>query len=161
MTFKKIKNLTLDILKFVVDEPRNVKITGPIHLGKAQKKGKGDDDTKEREPAHLASCINLDDGSECQIIVSAVALSVLTDDYPNDSYVGKCFEITKKKRVEGKQYFPYGVIEIEDPAITKAAEEAKAAAAAKAAEDAKAEDLAKPADTAKPAETSKHHGARR
>lgn len=115
MAFKRIKNLTLDILKFVENEPRHVKITGPIHLGKEQKKGKGDDDDKKREPAHLASCINLDDGAECQIIVSAVVFSVLTDEYPNESYVGRCFAITKKNRVQGKQYFPYGVEEIEDP----------------------------------------------
>jgi hypothetical protein len=111
--FKRVKNLTLDVLKFVELEPRHVKITGPIHLGKEQKTGKDDD--KKREPAHLAPCINLDDGSECQIIVSAVVLSTLQDEYPNDGYVGKCFAITKKARVAGKQYFPYGVEEIEDP----------------------------------------------
>lgn len=116
MSFKRVKNLTLDVLKFVENEPRYVKITGPIHLGKAQKKSKGDDDGKEREPAHLATCINLEDGAECQIIVSAVVLSVLTDEYPGEAYVGKCFAITKKTRVAGKQYFPYGVEEIEDPA---------------------------------------------
>lgn len=112
MTFKRVKNLTLDLLKFVEMQPRNVKITGPIHLGKDQK---ADEGGKKREPAHLAPCINLDDGTECQIIVAAVVLSVLTDEYPNESYVGKCFSITKKNRVEGKQYFPYGVEEIEDP----------------------------------------------
>lgn len=113
MAFKRIKNLTLDILKFVELEPRHVKITGPIHLGKEQKKGKGDEE-KAREPAHLAPCINLEDGSECQIIVAAVVLSVLEDEYPSGSYVGKCFAITKKNRVAGKQYFPYSVEEIED-----------------------------------------------
>jgi hypothetical protein len=118
MSFKKVKNLTLDVLKFVENEPRYVKITGPIHLGKEQKKSRksDDEDKKDREPAHLAQCINLEDGAECQIIVSAVVLSVLTDEYPNDGYVGKCFSITKKSRVAGKQYFPYGVEEIEDPA---------------------------------------------
>jgi hypothetical protein len=111
--FKRVKNLTLDILKFVENNPRHVKITGPIHLGKEQKSSKGDD--KKREPAHLAPCINLEDGAECQIIVSAVVLSVLNDEYPGEAYVGKCFAITKKNRVEGKQYFPYSVEEIEDP----------------------------------------------
>lgn len=134
MAFKKVKNLTLDVLKFVVDEPRYVKITGPIHLGKEQKKGKGDDEGKSREPAHLATCVNLDDGAECQIIVSAVVLSVLTDEYPNESYVGKCFEITKKKRVEGKQYFPYGVQEIEDPANVAGTAPASASEPAKVSE---------------------------
>lgn len=119
MAFKRVKNLTLDILKFVELQPRHVKITGPIHLGKEQKAGKDDDDKKsKRDPAHLATCINLEDGSECQIIVAAVVLSVLNDEYPNESYVGKCFAITKKNRVEGKAYFPYGVEEIEDPAAS-------------------------------------------
>jgi hypothetical protein len=112
MSYKRVKNLTLDILKFVEREPRHVKITGAIHLGKEQKAG---EDGKKREAAHLAPCINLDDGAECQIIVSAVVLSTLNDEYPNEGYVGKCFEIVKKDRVPGKQYFPYGVVEIEDP----------------------------------------------
>jgi len=114
MSFKRVRNLTLDILKFVENEPRYVKITGPIHLGKEQKAGKGDEE-KKRDPAHLAHCINLEDGSECQIIVSAVVMSVLDDEYPTETYVGKCFAITKKNRVPGKQYFPYSVEEIEDP----------------------------------------------
>jgi hypothetical protein len=114
MSYKRVKNLTLDILKFVELQPRYVKITGPIHLGKEQKGGK-DGEEKKREAAHLAPCINLEDGTECQIIVSAVVLSTLNDEYPNEGYVGKCFSIMKKERVPGKQYFPYGVEEIEDP----------------------------------------------
>ena len=114
--FKRVKNLTLDILKFVEGEPRHVKITAAMHVGKEQKP---DAEGKKHEPAILASCINLDDGAECQIIVSAVVRSTINDEYPNDGYVGKCFAITKKARVAGKQYFPYGVEEIEDPAGEK------------------------------------------
>jgi hypothetical protein len=111
-----VKNLTLDVLKFVENEPRYVKITGPIAIGKEQKSSrKGADESAKRDPAHLAPVINLEDGTECQIIVSAVVLSVLTDEYPENAYVGKCFSITKKNRVPGKQYFPYAVEEIEDP----------------------------------------------
>src|SRR5216684_5393072 len=117
--FKRVKNLTLDLLKFVENQPRHVKITGAIHLGKDQKTDK---EGKKREPAHLAPCINLDDGAECQIIVAAVVLSVLNDEYPNEAYIGRCFEIVKKNRVEGKQYFPYGVEEIEDPTVTPVVE---------------------------------------
>jgi hypothetical protein len=124
MAFKRVKNLTLDVLKFVENETRYVKITGAIHIGKDQKAAKGDED-KKREPAHLAHCVNLEDGAECQIIVSAVVLSVLTDEYPNESYVGKCFAITKKSRQQGKQYFPYSVEEVEDPAVSAAAEVTK------------------------------------
>jgi hypothetical protein len=113
MAFKKVRNLTLDILKFVENEPRHVKFTGAIHLGKPQKAEEG---KAAKAPAHLAPVIDLDTGNmECQIIVAAVVLSILNDDYPNEAYVGKCFEIVKKARAEGKAYFPYGVAEIEDP----------------------------------------------
>lgn len=130
MQVKKVRNLTLDILKFVEQEPRYVKITGAVFLGKEQK---DKDPEKKKAPAHLAHCINLEDGTECQIIVAAVVLSVLTDDYPNDSYVGKCFEIVKKNRVQGKAYFPYGVTEIEDPGKPVAIEKEVTAAAASGA----------------------------
>ncbi|HMD55716.1 MAG TPA: hypothetical protein VKJ65_14310, partial [Phycisphaerae bacterium] len=105
--------LTLDVLKFVEGEARHVKITGAMFVGKEQK---AEADGKKREPATLAHCINLEDGLECQIIISAVVKSTLMDEYPNDGYVGRCFAITKKSRVAGKQYFPYGIEEIEDPA---------------------------------------------
>ena len=140
MGFEIVKNLTLDVLKFVLNEPRHVKITAPIHLGKEQKP---DAEGKKREPAWVASCINLEDGTECQIIVSAVVRSTLNDDYPNDSYVGKCFQIMKKARVDGKQYFPYGVALIEDPA--NAAPVAEEAAATPAAESAPVADIKTPA----------------
>jgi hypothetical protein len=67
----------------------------------------------------------LESGAECQIIVAAVVLSVLNDDYPNEAYVGRCFEIVKKERVAGKQYFHYGVAEIEDPGKPSAIETVK------------------------------------
>lgn len=117
MTFtaKRVKNLTVPVLKLVLDEARYVKFTGVMHLGKEQKEKEGE---AKKEPATLANIINLEDGAECQLIISAVVKSVLTDEYPNNSYVGKCFEITKRGRSPGKQYNAFDVVEIEDPATT-------------------------------------------
>lgn len=112
MEFKRKKLLTVPVLKFKEGETRYVKITEVMHVGKPQKAKEGE---KAKEPATLASCINLEDGAVCQIIVSAVVKSVLSEEYPNDGYVGKCFAITKQGRNPGKQYNQFDIEEVEDP----------------------------------------------
>ena len=110
--FKTKKLLTVPVLKFVQDQARHIKVTEAMHIGKPQKAKEGE---KPKEPATLANCVNLEDGAVCQIIVSAVLKSVWTDEYPGDSYVGKCFKITKRGRNPGKQYNQFDIEEIEDP----------------------------------------------
>lgn len=112
MEFKRKKLLTIPVLKFKEGEIRYVKITDAMHVGKPQKAKEGE---KAKEPAVLANCINLEDGAICQIIVSAVVKSVLTEEYPNEGYVGKCFAITKQGRNPGKQYNQFDIEEVEDP----------------------------------------------
>jgi len=111
--FKTKKLLTIPVLKFVQDTPRYVRITDPMHVGKPQKAKEGE---KPKEPATLANAVNLEDGTICQVIVSAVMKSVWTDEYPDGAYVGKCFKITKRGRNPGKQYNQFDMEEIEDPA---------------------------------------------
>ncbi len=112
MEFKVKKLLTVPVLKLPEGQARHIKITGVMHEGKPQK-AKGDEPAKA--PATLVNCVNLEDGAECQIIVSAVVKSVLTEEYPGDGYVGKCFKITKQGRSAGKSYNSYDIKEIEDP----------------------------------------------
>lgn len=112
-TPKRKKLLTRPVLKFVMDETRYIKFEGPIYLGKEMKQKAGDD--KKKEPAHLADVIDLPTGELAQIIVNAVPMSVLEENYPDKAYVGKCFAITRQKRQPGKQYDPFKVEEIEDP----------------------------------------------
>lgn len=112
MEFKRKKLLTVPVLKFKEGETRYVKITAAMHVGKPQKAKEGE---KAKEPAILANCVNLEDGAVCQIIVSAMVKSVLTEEYPGDGYVGKCFAITKQGRNPGKQYNQFDIEEIEDP----------------------------------------------
>lgn len=108
--FKITKRLTKPLLKFVVGQPRYVKIVSPIFLGKEMKAKEGD---KKREPAHLVEAINLETGEECQVITGAVVKSVLEESYPNQSYVGKGFAICKADKEAGKEYIRYTVDEIE------------------------------------------------
>lgn len=125
-TPKRKKLLTVPVLKLIQDQTRYVRITDKMHLGKEQK-AKGEE--KAKEPAMLAPVVNLETGEECQIILSAVIKSVLNDEYPGDKYVGHCFSITKRARVQGKQYNPFDIEEIEDPGA-EAADVATVAASA-------------------------------
>lgn len=126
MAFKVKKNLTPPLIKFVEGQPRYVKITSPMFVGKDMKAKEGD---KKKEPALLCDVINLETGEVAQIIVSAVVKSVFTESYPNHEYVGKGFEITKQGRAPGKQYSPFTVQELEleeeSPARPVAVESAK------------------------------------
>lgn len=112
--FKKKKVLTRPVLKFIEGTPNYVKLVGPMHLGKDIKEKKGSDE-KKKDPATLIDCINLMTGEEAQIIASAVIKSVLEDNYPEHSYVGLCFEMTKQARQPGKAYNPVHIEEIEEP----------------------------------------------
>ncbi len=92
MQFKKVRNVTLPLLKLVENKPAYFKPTGAMYLGKAI------DDKKE--PATLLNGINLETGEECQIIVPTVLRGILTEEYADDAYVGKSFEIILHKHMD-------------------------------------------------------------
>lgn len=63
----------------------------------------------------IASVVNLKTGEVGQIVVGTVLDSELANGFPKDSYVGKAFEIEKKKGKEGKRYRTYTIYEIDAP----------------------------------------------
>jgi hypothetical protein len=110
---KIIKQVTLPLIKPQIDEPVYIKVTKPMYVGKdvsAREKTPG---AKKKEPATLIDCINIETGEEAQLIVPSVLKGIFEDEYPNGSYVGKGFQIVKKPKREGKDYFPFLVAEIE------------------------------------------------
>jgi len=115
MEFKRKKLLTRPVLKMEQDKPRYIKIEKAMFIGKDIKARNADPDEKKKEPATIIDAINLETGEPVQIVANAVLKSVLTEEYPNDGYVGKCFAITKMGRQPGKQYNPFHIEEIEDP----------------------------------------------
>ena len=104
------RKLVMPLLKAQTNVPIYVKPTKPHFTGKTipAKEGK-----KAQDPAEVCNVIDLTTGEEVQIIVAAVVQSVWADEYPDDSYVGKGFKITKGVKAAGKQYFQYSVDEIE------------------------------------------------
>lgn len=106
------RKLVMPLLKAQTNVPIYIKPTKAHFTGKTMpaKEGK-----KAQEPAEVCNVIDLTTGEEVQIIVAAVVQSVWADEYPDDSYVGKGFKITKGVKAAGKQYFQYSVDEIELP----------------------------------------------
>jgi hypothetical protein len=116
--FKTKKVLTRSVLKHALGVTHYVRIEGPMFTGKTIKLRRGAAAETPREPATLINVVNLETGEQAQMIVNAVVKSVLTEEYPNDTYVGKCFAIAKQARQPGKQYDPFKIEEIEDPATS-------------------------------------------
>jgi hypothetical protein len=117
------KLLTRPVIKWQVDKTRYFKIENAMHIGKEIKaRRNADPNEKAKEPATICNVIDLENGALAQLIVNAVLKSVLTEEYPNDTYVGKCFAVTKQSRQPGKQYDPFNIEEIEDPNAQKAGE---------------------------------------
>lgn len=110
LKFKRAKLVTLPLLKPQLDVPFYVRIEAPVFLGKEIK---GDGVNAKMEPAHIANCTNLETGEMCQIIIPTVLLSILTEEYENESYVGKSFELVKLPKPSGKRYHGFTVAEIE------------------------------------------------
>jgi hypothetical protein len=113
-TPKRKKLLTRPVLKLEQDKPVYVKIEIPMFIGKVIKKKDEEDD---KEPATIINCIDLTSGEPVQIVANAVLKSVLREEYPEESYVGKCFSVTKQSRQPGKRYNPFHIEEIEDPTV--------------------------------------------
>lgn len=109
------KLLTVPLLKLAVGEPRYIKVTAAMFIGKEIKSSRANATPSNREPATLVNAINLETGEECQVICSAVVKGNFEDKYPDNSYVGKCFALTKLERAAGKEYNGFKMEEIEDP----------------------------------------------
>lgn len=108
-TFKRVKQVTYATFKVRAEEPRFFKFLGPIHVGNASTKA-GSDGTPMK-PANVALVTDMQSGEQGQIVVPAVLERILLDSYPGESYVGKCFEITKHQPAEGKRYSTFDVFE--------------------------------------------------
>jgi hypothetical protein len=114
---KRKKLLTRPVFKLATDVPIYVYVEKAMYVGKDldAKRAATDPNKPKKEPATILEVTNLATGEVGQLLVPAVVKGVFHDEYPNDSYVGKCFGITKQTRQPGKQYDPYNVEEIEDP----------------------------------------------
>lgn len=100
-----------------------VEILEPMAEGKRIEQDGDDERGPKRGPATIlkVTCLHAGDkhplnGKDCQIVANKLLVGALNENYPNGSYVGKRFAITKAKdKKHGKQgdYYPFEVNEIE------------------------------------------------
>lgn len=110
ITYKEAKRLTLPVLKFEAGTPVAVKILEEMHLGK---KTKGRGDKAQMEPATICEILELDTGENLIMICATVLKSQLEEHFPDKSYVGKGFKITKMEKREGRNYSEFDIVELE------------------------------------------------
>lgn len=111
MKFKKVRVVTLPLFKWQANLERYYRFDGAMFQGKPMKENVAEG-AKKKEPAILANVTDLETGEQGQIILGKVLQEILTEDYPADAYVGKCFAIEQRK-IAGKDYNGYSVTEIE------------------------------------------------
>lgn len=112
MVRKIVKRLTFPLLKLEEGKTVAVKVLVPMFVGKPQKDAHPGD-----KPADLVNVVNLDTGEEMQMIVNAILKSQWEENYPDATYVGKCFEITKGAKLatkSGRSVTAISVSEVED-----------------------------------------------
>lgn len=107
-----IRHITVETLKIGAGETRYVKI---LEKMKKAKKAVG----RSAEPATLLAVRNLETSKDTQLVVAVALRGILSEEFENDSYVGKCFAISKgaekRGQSEDRKYYQYTVDEIQDP----------------------------------------------
>ena len=106
------KQLTLSVLRQEKDKPVYVYFVTPMHVGKPIKTKTGE---KEKEPATIATVIDLERETINTLVMSTVAQGILNESHPDAGYVGKSFMITNKGKQNGKEYNSVEIVEIENP----------------------------------------------
>lgn len=110
--FKKVKLVTLPVLKLRKDHARYLAILTPMRLGK-----KLDD---KREAATICEALDMETGELGVLVIPTIMQKELTAGYPNDGYLRKGFEIvTSMDKDEGdgkaKKYNHVSLVEVAIP----------------------------------------------
>jgi len=112
-SFTRVKSVTRPVLKLEFSRPYYIRVeTAPekaVEDVTARRATKSD---TVQEPPFLMNVINLETGEEQTIVVPVVLQDTLAQHYPENTFVGRCFEIIKLK-VEGKRYSNFSITEIE------------------------------------------------
>lgn len=111
LIFSKKKVVTVPVLKLMPGVAVYIKVEQVMEVSKQvkQKEVGG----KIMDPATIMHCTNLENDEECIVIIGKALEGSLNDNYPNDSYVGKSFEILNSGKLGDKKYNTYSVTEVE------------------------------------------------
>lgn len=107
--YKLVKQLNNLLWKWEDGVEKVFRIDGPIRVGRAQ--------TNPRNGINKApdilSVTDVTDGATKEILVGQVLKSTLTENYPDDGYIGKTFACLQGPPPDGKRYKTMVVNEVE------------------------------------------------
>lgn len=106
--FKRIKSVTASVLRLKPGQPRFFFFGSPMFLGK-----KIDD---KMEAATLVRAADLETGEDGLLILSTVMRKEMTETYPKNAYVGKCFEICITRAADKSAGVKYNHVSISEVA---------------------------------------------
>jgi len=109
--FKRISRVTRSTMKLEPEKSFYLKISSRIN--ESASPGKKNADGTERKRANVMFATNMITGEEVQIVVPTVLHSNLLTLYPDHSYVGRAFEITRHAPGNGKDYSTFDVWEVD------------------------------------------------
>jgi len=109
--FKRVRSVTLPVLKLEKDKTRYIAVLGAMHKGK-----KIDD---QKDAATIVHALDMVSGEEGVVICPTVMEKELNEGYPGEAYVGRGFEITLT-RVSDKRYNIVSLAEVSIPDETQA-----------------------------------------
>lgn len=119
MMFRVARQVTRAVLPMKVDPDSEAEAaTLPDHLQVVCKIietiyiGKPVQNSAIKQPAELAP-IESTEGEERLLVVNAVLKKELDENYPDNSYVGRWFAITKHRKRPGKKYNNFSIMELE------------------------------------------------
>lgn len=96
---------------------RYLTIADPMRVSKVVDKPTADG--KVKEPATICTVGDVLTGEVYTWIVPAVCKKNILDDYPDESYVGKCFMVENMgKRTDGQRYHDFSLAEVNADALT-------------------------------------------
>lgn len=112
--FRKTRTITYPFLKWTLDEPKYLRFQGPMFTGKVTAATGSEEAMK---PATLAIVVDLATGEEAQVVLGKVLQSLLNENYPDNAYVGRNFEIIQRQPLKAdgspKRYKTYDLAEVE------------------------------------------------
>lgn len=109
-TFKKIKSVTRTVVKLEIDKAKYLRLDSAIVVGKAMKAREGQE---TMPPAMTCDVTDMETGELHILLCNSVLHSELKQAYPDDSYVGKTFEIINTGKLPGRRYFTFSIAEVE------------------------------------------------
>jgi len=109
--FKIARRVTLPLSKWKNESPKYLRIECEIFQGKEISAPKKEGEAT-KEPAWLFNATDLQTGEMIQVIAAKVLKSTLAEEYPDNGYVGKMFELTQH-RDTAKNYNTFSITEIE------------------------------------------------